>query len=68
MTAVFATSIKDNGISKAIYQDYLPIALADGSFKPTPEPTIVGEGLEVLQAGLDHLKKGISATKLVVTL
>ena len=65
---VFATSIKDNNISKAIYQDYLPTALANGSFKPRPIPTVVGKGLEELQRGLDKLKAGVSATKLVVTL
>lgn len=65
---VFATSIKDNEIGKAIYADYLPAALADGSFMTAPAPAVVGKGLEAIQEGLERLKKGVSASKLVVML
>ena len=65
---VFAPSIRDTEVSKAVYQDYLPKALEDGSFRPMPKATVVGKGLESLQAGFDRLKQGVSASKLVVSL
>ena len=51
-----------------MYEDYLPEALKEGSFKAMPKATVVGTGLESLQGGFDQLKQGVSATKLVVTL
>jgi hypothetical protein len=65
---VFALSIKDSEVSKVIYEDYLPQALKDGSFRPMPKATVIGEGLDKLQGGFDRLKAGVSATKLVVSL
>lgn len=65
---VFAVSIKDTEVSKAVYGDYLPKALQDGSFKAMPKATVIGNGLESIQAGFDKLKQGVSATKLVVSL
>lgn len=65
---VFATTIKNNSIGAAIMQGYLPGALQDGSFVPWPAPTVIGHGLEQIQDGLDRLKQGVSASKLVVTL
>jgi hypothetical protein len=55
-------------IAKAIYGDFLPAALKSGQVVPAPRPKVIGHGLEHLQAGFDELKKGVSATKLVVTL
>lgn len=43
-------------------------ALADGSLLPRPNPIIVGEGLESIQLGLDMVRKGVSAAKIVVRL
>lgn len=57
-----------SGVAKAIYADFLPTALAKGSFVPMPKATIIGNGLDQLQAGLDSLRQGVSAAKLVVTL
>ncbi|KAI4212605.1 MAG: hypothetical protein LQ351_004677 [Letrouitia transgressa] len=68
ISQVFATTIKDNQVGKAVYADYLPKALDAGSFVPAPEPLIVGNGLESLQTAVDRYKQGISAAKLVVTL
>ncbi|KAJ9217170.1 hypothetical protein DTO166G4_1225 [Paecilomyces variotii] len=64
---VLATTIKDNAVGKAVFHDYLPAALADGRFIPL-ETVTVGNGLESVQSGLDTLKKGVSAKKLVVSL
>jgi hypothetical protein len=68
IVTVFGPSIKDNEISKVVYEDYLPQALKDGSFRPMPKATVIGKGLDKLQGGFDHLKAGVSATKLVVSL
>lgn len=57
-----------SGIGKAIWQDYLGEALANGTLVPEPEPLVVGKGLDKIQEGIDKLKKGVSARKLIVTL
>ncbi|KAI9689093.1 MAG: hypothetical protein M1822_000830 [Bathelium mastoideum] len=57
-----------NEVGKGIYEEFLPRALADGAFVPAPEARVVGEGLERLQEGMDTVRKGVSAQKLVVTL
>ncbi|GAM91043.1 hypothetical protein ANO11243_090900 [Dothideomycetidae sp. 11243] len=57
-----------NGVGAAIFRDFLPEALARGSFVPTPSPEVVGHGLEAIQGAMDKSQKGVSATKIVVTL
>ncbi|KAK6949891.1 hypothetical protein Daesc_008214 [Daldinia eschscholtzii] len=68
MYPVFGTTLSGNFVGKAIYNDFLPSALKAGTFVPAPEPRIVGQGLEKIQEAVDLVKKGVSATKLVVTL
>ena len=65
---IFGDTLADNEVGPAIYEEYLPKALADGSFRPAPEPEVVGHGLEKLQHAMDVHKKGVSAKKVVVTL
>ncbi|KAJ5528074.1 oxidoreductase [Penicillium frequentans] len=65
---VFATSLVENGVGKAIFEDYLPRALEDGKFLAAPEPIVVGNGLESIQAALDYYKAGVSAKKVIVSL
>ncbi|KAI9835646.1 MAG: hypothetical protein M1838_005236 [Thelocarpon superellum] len=57
-----------NEVGPAMFKDFLPKALAEAAYVPAPEPQVVGEGLESIQAAFDRQKKGVSATKLVVTL
>ncbi|KAH6666099.1 zinc-binding oxidoreductase CipB [Halenospora varia] len=68
MKKVFAPSCKDNFVGKAIWEDFLPVALKSGSYIPAPEPLIAGRGLESLQGAVDLLRKGVSARKVVVLL
>ncbi|KAI0845065.1 GroES-like protein [Daldinia vernicosa] len=68
MYAIFGTSLSGNFVGKAIYNDFLPAALKEGTYVPAPEPKIVGKGVEKIQEAVDLIKKGVSATKLVVTL
>jgi NADPH:quinone reductase-like Zn-dependent oxidoreductase len=65
---VWGTTLKDNEVSKVIYEDFLPKALAEGRYVAAPEPYVVGTGLEYVQAGLDAQIKGVSARKGVVSL
>ncbi|KAJ9631097.1 hypothetical protein H2203_001628 [Taxawa tesnikishii (nom. ined.)] len=65
---VFGTTLKDNAVGPAVYVDFLPKALQAGTFVPAPRPEVVGKGLEGVQTAVDRLMKGVSATKLVVTL
>ena len=57
-----------NEIGPAIWHEYVEKALPAGGFVCKPEPEVVGEGLDKIQLGLDTLKKGVSATKVVVRL
>ncbi|KAJ5196572.1 Polyketide synthase enoylreductase [Penicillium cf. viridicatum] len=66
--AVLAGTIVENEVSKAIYRDFLPEALKKKIFQATPEPLVVGHGLESVQVGLDRVRQGMSAQKAVVTL
>ena len=68
LSKIFGTTLRDNGIGKAVYTDYLPQALESGAFVPSPEPLVQGKGLEHVQAGVDRLMAGVSAAKVVVTL
>ncbi len=65
---IFGTTLKANEVSKAIYHDFLPSALADGRYIAAPEPQVVGHGLEHVQSALDIQLKGVSAKKVVVSL
>lgn len=39
---VVSYGIRDNEVSKAVYQDFLPRALAEGKFIPARDPHVVG--------------------------
>ncbi|KAG0653608.1 hypothetical protein C6P46_002380 [Rhodotorula mucilaginosa] len=67
---VFALDIlfkEDARIAKAVYLDFVPKALQNGSLKPKPDPLVVGKGLEKVEEGLNVQKKGVSAKKVVVS-
>lgn len=62
------TSLKTHDLSTAIYQDFLPAALADGRYTAAPPAEVVGDSLHDLQRALDIQRGGVSARKVVVTL
>jgi NADPH:quinone reductase-like Zn-dependent oxidoreductase len=64
----FVSGMMDNEVSKTLYEDFLPRALAEGHYLAAPEPVIVGSGLNYIQAGLDAQRQGVSAKKVVVSL
>ncbi|KAJ3454748.1 hypothetical protein MRS44_013348 [Fusarium solani] len=57
---------KGKPIGDYIWHKYVPEALADGRLQPKPDALMISRGLETLQDGLNRLKNGISAQKLVV--
>jgi NADPH:quinone reductase-like Zn-dependent oxidoreductase len=65
---IFGGDLKDNKVGPAIYEGFLPKALEARTFQAKPSAEVVGHGLEAIQKGLDDLKAGVSAKKLVITL
>lgn len=65
---IFGSDLKDNEVGPAIWVDFLPKALGEGTFIAAPDAEAVGKGLESIQGGLDMLKKGASAKKYVISL
>jgi NADPH:quinone reductase-like Zn-dependent oxidoreductase len=65
---IFGSTLMYNEVSKVIYEDFLPQALADGRYIAAPEPVVVGEGLDHIQAALDLQRQGVSAKKVVISL
>jgi NADPH:quinone reductase-like Zn-dependent oxidoreductase len=65
---IFGSALKNTDVSLAIYRDFLPAALADGSYQIVPQPRVVGHGVGAIQEALDIQRGGVSAQKVVVTL
>ncbi len=65
---IWGSTLQDNEVGPMIFADFLPGALADGRYRAAPEPTVVGHGLEAIPKALEQLGRGVSASKLVVTL
>ncbi|KAG4444309.1 hypothetical protein IFR05_000183 [Cadophora sp. M221] len=65
---ILGANLRGNEVSKLIYENFVPDALAAGKYVAAPEAKIAGKGLGSLQAALDLWKMGVSASKIVVTL
>jgi NADPH:quinone reductase-like Zn-dependent oxidoreductase len=65
---IFGSSLMHNEVGAAVFTDFLPAALARGSYRAVPEPVVVGQGLGAVQGALDVLQKGVSASKIVVSM
>lgn len=53
-------------VADALWRDYLPQALAKGLFQAKPDPFVIKGGLSKVQDGLDMMRKGVSAKKIVI--
>ncbi|KAJ5788364.1 Dehydrogenase [Penicillium paradoxum] len=53
-------------VGDAVWRNYIPQALASGKFQAKPDPLVLEGGLERVQEGVDLLKKGVSAKKIVI--
>lgn len=60
--------LKEKEVGKAIWGNYVPAALSSGQLVAKPDPLILKGGLSRVQEGLDILKAGVSATKVVFEL
>jgi NADPH:quinone reductase-like Zn-dependent oxidoreductase len=63
-----ASSVVDNEVGPAIFRDYVVPALAAGRFQAAPPAQVVGNSLQDVQKAFDIQRKGVSATKIVVSL
>lgn len=54
--------------AKKVFWEYVPKALEKGALRAEPKAEVVGKGLESVQKGVDVLKEGVSAKKIVVSL
>lgn len=55
-------------VGNAIWREYIPNALAAGRYQAKPEPLVIEGGLEKVQEGIEILRKGVSAKKIVIKL
>lgn len=55
-------------MGNAVWRQYVPEALAAGKFQAKPDPIVIEGGLEKVQEGIDILRKGVSAKKIVINL
>lgn len=58
----------DKDLALASFGDFVPKALAAGSFVASPKAHVAAQGLEGLQDAINYTMKGVSATKVVVNL
>ncbi len=65
--SIWGGTLADNDVGPAIYETFLPAALASGTFRPAPPPHVTGTGLDCIPDALATLRKGVSASKIVVT-
>lgn len=68
LTSIWAATLKDNDVGPAIFNRFLPSALADGRYIPAPDPLVVGTALTRLPEAFDRLRQGVSAAKVIVAL
>lgn len=57
VTWIWGGSLRDNEVGPGIYVNFLPGALAAGTYRPAPEATVVGEGLESIPIAIKQLKQ-----------
>jgi NADPH:quinone reductase-like Zn-dependent oxidoreductase len=64
---IWGSAITASPVGPAVWNSYLPDALATGAHQLYPEPHVLSGGLPAIQGALDTLRGGISSKKLIVT-
>jgi len=59
---------KQPEVADAVWRKYVPEALKTGQLLPKPEPLVIKGGIKSIQEGVNTLKKGVSAAKVVIEL
>lgn len=65
---IWVSTLIANEVGPMIFEAFLPSALAEGRYATAPKAEVVGHGLDAIPAALERQRRGVSATKLVVTL
>lgn len=65
---IWGSAIAISSVGPAIWEHYLPEALASGRHHLYPDAHVVGDALPAIQEAIDTLRRGVSARKLVITL
>ncbi len=65
---IWGGALMDNEVSRVIYDNFLPQALADDRYVAAPSPLVIGQGLASIPAAMEAQKNGVSAKKIVVSL
>jgi NADPH:quinone reductase-like Zn-dependent oxidoreductase len=65
---IWGSALIGNAVGPMIFETFLPAALAQSRFVAAPPPTVIGTGLAQIPAALERQRRGVSATKLVVSL
>lgn len=68
ISSIWGGTPVDSPVGPAIFEEFLPRALADGRFLPAPDPRVFGVGLMQVPGALAALRGGVSATKIVVSI
>lgn len=53
-------------IGTGVWHEFMPKALETGRFQAKPDPHVVKGGLGKVQEGINILRKGVSAKKIVI--
>lgn len=56
----------DLDMGNAVWRKYLPRALEAGKFLAKPDPLVIEGGLQKVQEGINLLRMGVSAQKVVI--
>jgi NADPH:quinone reductase-like Zn-dependent oxidoreductase len=68
VTSIWGGTPVQSPVGPSIFHDFLPGALAEGQFRPAPNPTVFGVGWHQIPGALESLRLGVSASKIVVTI
>jgi NADPH:quinone reductase-like Zn-dependent oxidoreductase len=63
---IWGDDLMADEVGSAVYEHFLPGALAEERYTCAPESLVVGTGLDCIQEALDRVKQGVSAQKLIV--
>lgn len=53
-------------IGTAVWHDFMPKALETGQFQAKPDPYVIKGGLSKVQEGVNMVRNGVSAKKVVI--
>jgi len=66
--SIWGTALMKDSLGKTIFNDFLGPALASGRVVPAPRPIVAGHALEAIPEAMGLLRRGVSASKVVVSL